>query len=132
MSINIKAVLAATVVSYALGSLWYLAIGKSWRAAVGWGEQATPYRPTGLELGVALAGQLMMAVALSGLLFHMGRGTVRAGIITGFFVWSGFILPALATNVVFQRRNWALIWQDGLHWLLVLAAQGAVLGWFGS
>ena len=132
MTINIKAILAATLLSYVLGSLWYLAIGKSWRAAVGWRDEGVAYRPTGLELVVALIGQLMMAVALSGLLFHMGRGTSRAGLITGFFVWIGFIAPSLATNVIFQRRNWALIWQDGLHWLLVLAAQGAVLGWFAA
>ena len=35
MQIKLFAILAATVASYVLGSLWYLILGKSWRAAVG-------------------------------------------------------------------------------------------------
>ena len=84
MTINIKAILTATLLSYVLGSLWYMAIGKWWRMAVGWPDEGVAYCPTGLELAVALIGQLTMAVALSGLLFHMGRGTLQAGLLPGF------------------------------------------------
>ena len=73
----------------------------------------------------------MMAVAMSGLLVHMGGASVRTGVVTAGGVWLGFILPSLATNVIFQRRDRTLIWQDGLHWLLVLAGQGWVLGVMG-
>ena len=128
MPIHLIAILAATFASYVLGSLWYLAIGKSWRRALGWRDDGTSYRPTPVELIVALIGQLMMATALSGLMVHMNFGTPRTGMLTGFGIWLGFILPGLVTNVVFQRRNLSLIWQDGLHWLVVLAAQGFVLG----
>ena len=128
MQLNITSILAATFVSYILGSLWYLWLGKSWRAAVGWSEDGPAYRPTPLELLVALIGQLMMAVALSGLLVHMGGASVRVGLIVAFGIWLGFLLPSLATNVTFQRRSRTLIWQDGLHWLLILASQGVVLG----
>ncbi len=130
MQINIIAILGATLVSYILGSLWYLWLGASWRAAVGWSEAGPAYRPSPFELIVGLVGQLVMAIALSGLLAHFGA-SVKAGVILAFGIWLGFILPTLATNVVFQRRNKTLIWQDGLHWLVVLASQGAVLGLIG-
>jgi hypothetical protein len=131
MQVNIMAILAATVVSYILGSLWYLWLGKSWRHAVGWTEDGPAYRPSPFELIIGLIGQLIMAIALSGILAHMGGANLRTGLITAFGIWLGFILPSLTTNVIFQRRSKTLIWQDGLHWLLILASQGIVLGFLG-
>jgi hypothetical protein len=128
MSFNITAILAATIVSYILGSLWYLWLGRSWRSAVGWSEQGPAYRPTPFELLVGLAGQWVMALALSVLLAQIGGAGLRIGLIAASGIWLGFVVPSLATNVIFQRRSRTLIWQDGLHWLLVLASQGAMLG----
>lgn len=128
MSVNLSAILAATLASYLLGSLWYLMLGPAWRAAVGWTETVPPYRPAAFELAIAFICQLILAIALSGLMAHMGGASVRTGIITAVAAWAGFILPTLTTNMIFQRRNRALIWQDGLHWLLILATQATVLG----
>ncbi|CAN5191664.1 hypothetical protein BH09PSE2_BH09PSE2_10970 [soil metagenome] len=131
MHLNVVPILGATALSYVLGSLWYLMLGKMWRATVGWAETTPPYRPKPLELVVALVGQLVMAIALDGIVTYLGAGGVRGGLLAAGLVWGGFILPTLATNVVFQRRNPGLIWQDGLHWLVILAAQGVVIGWLG-
>ena len=128
MQSNIIAVLAATLASYTLGSLWYLWLGRSWRSALGWTETVPAYRPSPFELVFGLVGQLAMAIALSVVLAALGGAGVASGVIAGAGLWLGFILPSLSTNVVFQRRNKTLIWQDGLHWLLILASQGAVLG----
>ena len=132
MAINLIAILAATFASYIIGSLWYVWLGKAWRSAVGWAETVPPYRPSPFELIVALIGQLVLAIALSGVITHMGGPSLRISLITAFGVWLGFILPTLSTNVIFQRRNLSLIWQDGFHWLVVLATQGAVFGLIGS
>lgn len=124
---SIVAIIAAIVASYILGSLWYLWLGRSWRAAIGWIEAGTAYRPSQFELIVGLVGQGMMAIALSGILATLGSPGAVSAVKTAFFLWLGFILPSLATNVIFQRRNKTLIWQDGLHWLLILASQALVL-----
>ena len=128
MNIPYAAILAATVASYIAGSLWYMALGRPWRAALGWVETDTPYRPAPLALAIAFVAQLAMATALSGVLFHMGSTGVRRAVIAGVLIWAGFVLPSLATNVVFQKRSARLILIDGGHWLLVLAVIGAVLG----
>lgn len=91
-------------------------------------EGGPAYRPTPFELIVGLIGQLIMAIAFSEFLAYIGGVGFRSGLIAAFGIWLGFILPSLATNVIFQRRNKTLIWQDGLHWLLILASQGLVLG----
>ncbi len=127
MQAYITAIVAATVASYVLGSLWYLWLGKSWRAAVGWNKQGSAYRPSPFELIVGLIGQLVMAIALSVLFTAIGAVGVLPAVTAAAAIWLGFILPTLATNVIFQRRSTTLIWQDGLHWLLILASQAVVL-----
>lgn len=124
------AITAATFVSYILGSLWYLSLGRKWRNAVGWVEGTVSYRPKPAELAFAFAGQLIMATALW---IVIGRMNVTGGVqgfLTGAAICLGFVLPTLATNVVFQRRSPSLIWQDGGHWLLLLVSQGSMLGYF--
>ena len=115
MALDLPAILAATVASYIAGSVWYLVLGRRWRAAVGWVEGPVPYRPSPVELGIALIGQLVLATSLA-VLVH--PATLAAGIVAGCAVWLGLVLPTLATNVMFQRRTPALIWMDGGHWLL--------------
>lgn len=130
MNVAALVIIAATLASYALGSMWYLALGHQWRSAVGWVEGPVPYKPKPAELAVAFAGQLTTAGALWIAIGRMNTAGVAQGSLTGAAIWLGFVLPTLATNVVFQRRNRSLIWQDGGHWLLLLAVQGAVLGYF--
>lgn len=130
MSAAAIAIAVATIASYVLGSLWYLALGKQWRFALGWVDGSIAYRPKPAELATAFVSQLMMAVALWLAIERLNMSGVADGLLTGAASWLGFVLPTLATNVVFQRRSLSLIWQDGGHWLLLLAAQGTILGYF--
>jgi len=124
-------ILAATAASYVAGSLWYLALGKRWQEAVQLYSVTAPYRPRPAELAMALLGQLVMAAALAILMGHIKAASVVSGCSVAAAVWLGFIFPTLATNLVFQRRNLALLWMDGGHWLLILLIQGAALGALG-
>ena len=128
MHIPYAAILAAAVASYIAGSLWYMALGTSWRAALGWAETGEPYRPAPLAMIVAFVADLAMATALSGVLFHLGSSGLRRSMIAAALIWAGFVLPSLATAVMFQKRSPRLILIDGGHWLLVLLVIGAVLG----
>ena len=90
-----------------------------------------PYRPRAVEMAAALIGQFVLAKALSILFARLEIATSVAGLLAAAAVWLGFVLPTLATNLVFQRRSLGLLWMDGGHWLLILAIQGAVLGALG-
>ena len=61
-----------------------------------------------------------------------GRGglTVSAGsgLVSGVFLWAGFILMPMITSHMYQRASRALTLIDGAHWLGVMALQGVVLG----
>lgn len=57
--------------------------------------------------------------------------SVVNGVISGFFVWLGFVITTMAANHAYQgaRRSLTLIY-DG-HYLVVLTVMGAIIGWFG-
>ena len=73
-----------------------------------------------------------MAWGLAGLLGHLGGVTVRAGIISAYFVWLAFVLPTVGVNYMFGLRKPMLTVLDSGHWLVVLLVMGAIMGAFGS
>ena len=135
--LNYVAVLLAAVASFLFGGLWYGALSKPWLAAIGISEDDLRKRQASVApFVIAVVAQIVMAWMLAGVLLHLARGgmaiNIRAGMISGFFLWLGFVVTTLATNHAFQgaRRQLTLI--DGGHWLGVLLIQGAILGWFGA
>lgn len=127
MIMNFLPIIVATIASYIFGSLWYVALGKPWRAALNW-DVALPYRPSTIELLVAFVGQFIMAVAMYNLIPFFGIKNAQGGLVLAAVIWVSFLLPSVTTNVVFQRRNVALIAIDAGHWLLIVLTIGGVLG----
>ena len=131
--INYLAVVVAAVASFFVGWPWYMTFGKPWARAVGLdpdnppGPKPTPF----IVLGIAL---LVMAWVLAGVIGHLGSGqvTIRNGVISGVFVWIGFVVAPMAVNYTFQGRKPVLTLIDGGHFLLVLIVMGAIIGWFGA
>ncbi len=78
-------------------------------------------------------GDFIMAWVLAGLMGHFGSGqlTLRNGIISGAFIWFGFVMTAMVANYTFARRDPRLLLIDAGHWLLVLVVIGAVIGAMG-
>ena len=129
------AVFIAAATSFVVGALWYGALGKPWMAALGWSEAeikantAVPVAP----MIIAFVAELIMAFVLAGVIGHLGPGaaTIKNGLISGAFIWAGFIVTTLVVNTAYARRSWMLALIDAGHWLAVLLAQVAVLGAIG-
>ncbi len=128
---NYVAVIVAAIASFLFGALWYGALSRPWMEAVG--KSADELSNASPAMLIAAVCQLVMAFVLAGLIGHLGEGQVTTmnGIISGAFVWAGFVLTTLATNHAFQDGNWKLAMIDGGHWLGVLLLQGAIIGWMG-
>lgn len=127
--ISYLAVIVATIVAYAFGAGWYMALGKHWMAALGWTE---PPKPNPAPFVIAFLAQLVIAYFLAGLIGHLGEVTVARALITAFFVWLPFVLMPLIVNHRFQGGRWSLTFIDGGHWLGVLLIMGLVIGLFGA
>lgn len=133
-NVNFIAWVLAVVVSMAIGAGWYGVLSKKWIAASGF----SPSEIETLESGgggssyvVAAICHIIMAYVLSGVIYHSGGFSLRGGVISALFIWAGFVATSMAVNHRFQMKPWSLTVIDSGHYLLVLLAQGAILGWFG-
>ena len=135
--INYWAVLAAAVAAWIAGAVYYGVLGKPWVASLEKTEaeikakQGTPsfYIPFVLSF----LAELLMAWSLAGVIGHLGVGqvTIRNGLLSGIFVWLGFILTTMLVNNSFGGRKPMLTIIDAGHWLLVLVIMGVVIGVMG-
>ena len=97
-SVNYLSVLIAAVAAWLFGGVYYTALSKPWLAAQGKTMEQCQAEQAG-KSGAAKAapfilvfiGELIMAWALYGILFHMGMFTLRAGAISGAALWFGFV-----------------------------------------
>jgi Protein of unknown function (DUF1761) len=131
--INYLAVIIATLAGFGLGAVWYMVLGGAWMHALG--KTKDQMRAEGsakaLPFVIALVALFVMALMLAGLMGHLGDITVRGGMISGFFVWIGFVITTMGVNHAFSGAKPMLTLIDGGHWLAVLLIQGAVIGAFG-
>jgi hypothetical protein len=133
------AILVAAVVAWLGGAAYYTALGKFWVAAQGktveqfHAEQAarkgTP--ASWLPFALAFLADLAMAWVLAGIVGHLGAVTIRSAVISGLFVWAGFVVTIMLVNNAFAGRRYLLTLIDAGHWLLVVILMGVVIGWIG-
>jgi hypothetical protein len=137
--INYLAVIVAGVAGWLAGAAWYGVLAKPWVAAQGKtiaqhkAEQAalkgTPH--AWLPFALAFVAELVMAYVLAGMVGHLGAVTIRSAVISGLFVWAGFMITTMLVNNAFAGRRYVLTLIDAGHWLLVVIVMGVVIGWMG-
>lgn len=138
VGINYWAVLVAAVAAWLAGAAWYMVLAKPWMSAVGWSaEKIARHIEKGPEdkspFIISFVAELVMAWVLAGLIGHLGPGqvTIWNGIVSGAFVWLGFVVTTMAVNHAFGGAKPMLTVIDGGHWLMVLVLMGAIIGAFG-
>jgi hypothetical protein len=133
--INLLAVLAAAVAAWLASAVWYMSLGQIYQSALGkTPEQCKEEmkKPGAfLPFLYALIGNLVIAWMLAGVLGHLGQVTPWNGVISGAFLWFGFILTTMVVNFCFSGRSWRLLLIDLGNWLIVMVLTGAVIGWLG-
>ncbi len=122
------AALAASLVGFLIGGLWYSPIlfARHWLRAAGLDETTVAQAGKGRIFGLAFACTLVMALALAAL--GGPPAGVLAGLGTGLLVGLGLAAPALGVLYLFELRPAALWWINGGYLVVTLAAMGALLG----
>lgn len=131
-AVNYLAVLLATVASFLFGGVWYGLLSKQWMEAAEIPKRKGTGGLSPIPFILAFVAQLIMAWMLAGLMGHLGPVTVWSGLVSGFFIWFGFVMMATIVNYSFQGAKPTLIAIDGGHWLGVLVLQGIIIGWMGT
>jgi hypothetical protein len=133
--INFLAVVIAAVVAWLASAGWYMSLGRIYQAAQGKTPEQCKVdmkKPGAfLPFIYAFIGNLVIAWMLAGVLGHLGQVTLKNGVISGAFLWFGFILTTMAVNFAFSGRDKRLLLIDLGNWLIVLVVMGAVIGAIG-
>jgi Protein of unknown function (DUF1761) len=131
--INYLAVVIAAVVGFVFGGIYYHVLADTWMKALGVTKKNISKKTSHTPLVITIIAELIMAWVLAGLVGHLGPGqvTVQNGIVSGAFVWLGFVATTLVVNNAFGMRKPMLSVIDASHWLCVLLIMGAIIGAFG-
>lgn len=132
------AVIAATIVSFVLGGIWYASpvFGRAWMAALGKTdadkEAMRKRAPIGFAAGLIM--NLIAAIILGVLLSYSRDPSVglpagaAGGVIIGFLVWFGFILTTSVAGALFEGRPGKLVAINQSYSVVSYVLMGAILG----
>jgi len=135
--ISYLAVIVAAIAAWLGSAAWYMSLGRIYMAALGKTPEQVELdrkKPSAfLPFIYALVANLVIAWVMAGVLGHLGAGqvTFRNGVISGAFLWFGFILTTIWINYSFAGRDKRLLLIDAGNWLIVLIVIGAVIGAIG-
>ncbi|MFT3819764.1 MAG: DUF1761 domain-containing protein [Rubrivivax sp.] len=125
---SMPAVLAAALVNFAIGGLWYspLAFSRAWMREAGLDEERLHQAPMGRVFALAFAAALVMALNLAA---FIGRGqSLRFAVLAGLAAGLGWVAMALGVVYLFERRSFRLWLINAGYLVLAFTAMGAVLG----
>jgi uncharacterized membrane protein len=138
-NLHALAIVVAAVAAWIFGAVYYGVLGRKWIEAQGKTIEQCKAESAGkstaakaMPFVLSFVAELLMASTLSGIMFHIGIYTVRAGAFSGFMCWLGFVLTTVAVTNAYTFRKVTLTAIDSGHWLGVLVIIGAILGWFGA
>ena len=132
-------VITAAVAAWLFGAVYYAILGRAWVAAQGKTVEQVKADNAGKSAAtkttpfiLSFIAEVVMAVGMSGILFHIGIYGLGAGLFSGFMIWLAFVLTTMAVNNAYTFRGVKLTAIDAIHWLGVLLIIGAILGGYGA
>ncbi len=127
VDINVLAVIVAAVVNMVVGAVWYSrsVFGKEWMKLTG--RKLDEMGGGGTGYAVAAVCALVQSWILAHFVTYAGSDTFWKGLVTGFWVWLGFVATVAAVHLVFEGRSWMLWKINAGYFLVVLLINGGLL-----
>lgn len=127
--VNYLAVLVAAIVSMIVGGLWYspLLFANIWMKELGKTEKDKSQMQKEAPKAMAgmFIGSLVMAYVLA--VFAYPLITFVDGMLLGFWMWLGFVMPAYLAMTLFESRKWSLFFISTGYYLVILVITGGIL-----
>lgn len=128
-TINIWAVLVATLISFVLGGIWFSPIGygKVWMREVGLSEAQLASDNMGKIFGLSFVFILIIAFCLAAFIGDPSFGASESAFY-GFLAGFGWIFFAFGVNGLFERKSWRYTFVSGGYWVVSLTLMGFIIG----
>ena len=126
-TLNIWAILAATISAFVIGGLWYspFLLVSAWKRANGFTADPPAAGPKGFVIAFLLS--LVMAFNLA-MFLNAPTTTLAFGAMAGFLAGAGWVTTGIGIVSLFEHRplNYVLI--NGGYLTVALTVMGAILG----
>tara|TARA_R110000868_G_scaffold304437_17_gene565324 strand:+ start:59773 stop:60174 length:402 start_codon:yes stop_codon:yes gene_type:complete len=130
VEINWIAIVAASLVGFVVGFLWYGPIfGKVWMAETGMTEEKAKEGNMAKIFGITFVLQIIMTYCLAMFLADDSIDLAMS-VFYGFLTGAGWVLPTIVINNLYEQRSFKLSFIQGGYWVVVFTLMGLVLGAF--
>lgn len=129
--VNYIAIFIAAVVSMALGAFWYSksGFGKSWMKEMNMSDSDLKKAQESAGKGYAI--NFIVVLVSAWILAHFvrvsGAQDLSSGLMVGFWVWLGFLLPLGIGGVIWEKRSTKLLQINAGYQLVQYLLMGAIL-----
>lgn len=130
IDVNYLAVIAAAMLAFGFGSLWYgVVLAKPWMAAQGFTreELEADSQSMGKTFGLTFLVYLFLALVMAMLVDLTEPADVNQGLWLGLMAWFGFMVPVNLTSVLYARKGLSLFVIDGVYQMIVALMVAAVV-----
>ena len=127
---NFLANIVAAIACFLIEAGWYSYFVQAWLNGMGRTRESmaqTGINPA-LQYGAALLASFVMATAISCVVQVSGPQTLLRGARAGLLLWLGLVVPAFATEFVFEVRPWSFFAITIGVWFVAMIAMGAIVG----
>jgi hypothetical protein len=134
LAINWISVLAASVIGFAVGGLWYGPLfGDAWMRSLGMDPEVVKKAPKkGMRQLFTIVFLLQWCMAFCLAMFFGPEITTATGTAYGFLTGFAWVAFALTVNALFEQKPWSYIFINGAYWTVTFTLMGAILGtWHG-
>ena len=122
---NILAVLAAAVLQWLIGWLWYGVIfNKSYKSLVGAPEKQAG---AGGTMALIFITNLILAFAVAQIIMLSGVKDLTMGMFVGVVCGLGFVVPPLLAQHVSEHKPFKLFGIHSIYWLIAMGLSGSLL-----
>lgn len=140
VDVNIVGVVLAAIAAFIVGMAWYspMLFGNQWSKELGWTEkQMKEMKKKGAsKMGKAYATHFIGGVLMAYVLAHVigfatdGYAQVMDGVVSGFWMWLGFVVPLLSGAVLWEGRSKKYYMINVGYYLVSLVVMGAIIAWW--
>ena len=132
VEINYLAVLAAAIVSMAIGMAWYseFLFGSMWMKLMGFTSkdiEKGKKEGMGKLMLAAFVGSLVMSYILSLFIKYVQASTTLEGLEVGFWLWLGFLATSMLNSVLWEGKPTKLYLINVSHQLVSMLAMSLIL-----